>query len=317
MNFKNTALLPLFFLFISNSFAGVAPPLPDYTPDKIARETWVIHGPLGLPSAKNQGFMNNPGIVMTGKGVVIIDPGSSLQSGEMVLRAVSKLTKDPVIAVFNSHIHGDHWLGNQAIKAAYPNAKIYGHPRMIQAIKDGEGDSWVSLMENMTDGATRGTNVTPPAYPVNHGDIIAVGNKHFKIHHYGHCHTHTDIMVEVVEEKVVFLGDNVLENRIPRMVDGNFKGNMHAIDEALKIDATVWVPGHGKTNGKAILKDFHDYLESVYNTAKKAFNNDLDSSDVKPLLLKATTKYNKWSGYEGEIGKHGAQAYLEVEASEF
>ena len=311
------SLIPFILLFMSNTHAGIAPPIPDYTPDKIGEEAWVIHGPLGMPSVKNQGFMNNPGIVFTDKGVVIIDPGSSLQSGEMVLRAVGKLTKKPVMAVFNTHIHGDHWLGNQAIKAAYPNVKIYGHPKMIQAIKDGEGDSWVSLMDKMTDGATIGTNVTPPANAVNHGDELIIGNKHFKIHHHGHCHTHTDIMIEVVEDKIVFLGDNVLADRIPRMSDGNFKGAMHAIDEVIKIDATVWVPGHGKTNGKSMLKDFHNYLSSIYATAKKAFDDDLDSSDVKALLLKETSNYKSWSGYDDEIGKHGTQAYMEVEASEF
>ena len=188
---------------------------------------------------------------------------------------------------------------------------------MIQAIKDGEGDSWISLMDKMTDGATIGTNVTPPANAVNHGDEFIIGNKHFKIHHHGHSHTHTDIMIEVVEDKIVFLGDNVLADRIPRMSDGNFKGVMHAIDEVIKIDATVWVPGHGKTNGKSMLKDFHNYLSSIYATAKKAFDADLDSSDVKALLLKETSNYKSWSGYDDEIGKHGAQAYMEVEASEF
>lgn len=317
MNIIKTAFLTIIFLSIKTAQAGVGAPLPDYTPDKIGNESWVIHGPLGMPSAENQGFMNNPGIVLTDAGVVIIDPGSSLQAGEMVLRALTKLTKKPVVAVFNTHIHGDHWLGNQAIKASFPNAKIYGHPKMIQAVKDGEGNSWVSLMEKLSEGATSGTKVTPPTSAVGHGDIIVVGNKHFKIHHYGHCHTHTDIMIEVVEDKIVFLGDNVLAERIPRMSDGNFKGAMHAIDEVSKVDATVWVPGHGPTNGKSILKNFHNYLSNVYDTAKKAFDKDLDSSDVKPLLLKITSEYKNWSGYEDEIGKHGAQAYMEVEASEF
>lgn len=270
MRFKKSTLLSLFFLFISNSQAGVAPPLPDYTPDKISKQAWVIHGPLGHPSAKNQGFMNNPGIVLTDQGAVIVDPGSSVQAGEMVLRALAKLTKEPVIAVFNTHIHGDHWLGNQAVKKAFPDAKIYAHPKMIQAVKDGEGDSWVSLMEKMTDGATTGTTVTPPTHDVDNGDILSIGNKHFKIHHYGQCHTVTDIMIEVVEDKIIFLGDNVLSNRMARMSDGNFTGSINTINEImLKTDAMIWVPGHGRTGDISLVKDFHHYLSVVYDTAKK------------------------------------------------
>ena len=190
-------------------------------------------------------------------------------------------------------------------------------PVLLLSLSGCTGMDVVSLMDKMTDGATLGTNVTPPDIAVNHGDVITVGNKHFKIHHYGHNHTHTDIMIEDVEDKIVFLGDNVLTKRLPRMSDGNFKGLMTAIDKMAIINATVWVPGHGKTNGKSILKDFHNYLSIVYNTAKEAFEKDLDSSDIKPLLLKATSKYKNWSGYEDEIGKHGAQAYTEVEAALF
>jgi hypothetical protein len=43
----------------------------------------------------------------------------------------------------------------------------------------------------------------------------------------------------------------------------------------------------------------------------------MDSSDVKPIALKATAAYKDWSGYEDEIGPQGAQAYMEVEAAEF
>jgi len=62
------------------------PAVPDYPADRIAKNVYVIHGPLTTPNPENQGFMNNPGIVITGAGVVIIDPGSSVQSGEMVLK---------------------------------------------------------------------------------------------------------------------------------------------------------------------------------------------------------------------------------------
>ena len=126
----------------------------DYPFERVAENTWVIHGPLGHPSVENQGFMNNPGIVLTSAGVVVVDPGSSVQAGEMVLRMISKVTKEPVVATFNTHVHGDHWLGNQAVRAAYPDAPIYAHPRQIEKVKAGAGDSWVAMMKRLTNGFT-------------------------------------------------------------------------------------------------------------------------------------------------------------------
>ena len=151
------------------------PAVPDYPADKVAENVYVIHGPITTPDPQNQGFMNNPGIIVATAGVVIIDPGASVQSGEMVLRAVGKLTNKPVVAVFNSHIHGDHWLGNQAIRTAYPDAAIYGHSNMIELINNGEGKSWVELMEQLTAGKTAGTEVVAPDKSAGHGDEIRVG----------------------------------------------------------------------------------------------------------------------------------------------
>ena len=311
-------LLLLCFLSLSQSLtAATGAPVRDYPFEQVTDSTWVIHGPLEMPNGSNQGCMNNPGIVLTDSGVVVVDPGSSVQSGEMVLRMLKKVSDQPVIAVFNTHIHGDHWLGNQAIRAAYPDAPIYGHTEMLAMVAAGSGDTWVELMDKLTEGATKGTRVVGPSHAVKHGDTIKVGNKTFRIHHYGQAHTRTDIMIEVEEDGVVFLGDNVTADRIPRMTDGNFTGNISAVDKISEVDASTWVPGHGPTGDATILKAYRDYLQAVYSSAEKAFNADLDSSDVKAISLQANTPYNDRSGYDDELGPHGAQAYMEVEAAEF
>lgn len=298
-------------------FAATGEPVRDYPFAQVAENTWVIHGPLEMPNVSNQGFMNNPGIVITDAGIVVVDPGSSLQSGEMVLRMTRQVSDKPVVAVFNTHIHGDHWLGNQAIRAAYPDAPIYGHTEMLAMVADGAGDTWVDLMDRLTEGATRGTRVVAPGHAVKHGDTIKVGNKTFRIHHYGQAHTLTDIMIEVEEDGVIFLGDNVTADRIPRLTDGTFMGNITAIDKIAESNAKTWIPGHGPTGDKSIVSTYRGYLQAVYAAAEQAFNNDMDSSDVKAISVKTTADYKDWAGYNEELGPHGAQAYMEVEAAEF
>ena len=298
-------------------FAETGEPVRDYPFTQVAENTWVIHGPLEMPNVANQGFMNNPGIVITDAGIVVVDPGSSMQSGEMVLRMIKQVSEKPVVAVFNTHVHGDHWLGNQAIRAAYPDAPIYGHTEMLAMIEDGAGDTWVDLMDRLTEGATRGTEVVAPGHAVKHGDTIRIGNKTFRIHHYGQAHTLTDIMIEVEEDDVMFLGDNVTADRIPRLSDGIFMGNINSIDKIMESDAKTWIPGHGPTGDASIVSTYRGYLQAVYTAAQEAFNNDMDSSDVKAISVKTTEAYKDWAGYDDELGPHGAQAYMEVEAAEF
>ena len=288
-----------------------------YAFEKVAKNTWVMHGPRELPNPENKGFMNNPGIVKTSAGLVIIDPGSTLQVGENVLAEIKKISDEDIVAVFNTHIHGDHWLANQAIKAAYPKVKIYGHTNMLAEIEDGAGDNWVKLMDSMTEGASKGTSVVGPDNAVENSREIKVGDTTFKIHNYGVAHTNTDIMIEVVENSVVFLGDNVLSLRIPRTSDGTFQGNISAINKILETNAKTYVPGHGPSGDKTMVETYLNYLTLVYQAAQKAFEDDLDSSDVISITRETTTAYKDWPGYKELLGPQGAQAYSEVEAAEF
>ncbi len=285
--------------------------------EKVAEKTWVMHGPRELPNPANKGFMNNPGIVETSVGLVMIDPGSTVHVGNDVLTEVKKISDQPIVAVFNTHIHGDHWLANQAVKSIYPNVKIYGHPEMLVEIENGEGENWVNTMNTLTEGASLGTEVVAPEHTVDNTDVLKVGDTQFKIHHYGIAHTKTDIMIEVVESSVIFLGDNVLSLRIPRTSDGAFQGNISTIQTILEADISTYVPGHGPTGDKAMVETYLNYLVQVYEAAQKAFEDDLDSSDVLEITKETTAAYKDWHGYNDLLGPQGAQAYAEVEEAEF
>jgi len=132
-------LFLIFGLLVLFNEAVVAGFLDGFKAEKVSEHVYVIHGPLEMPNETNEGFMNNPAFIVTDKGVVVVDPGSSVHTGNMLLREIRKVTDMPVIAVFDTHVHGDHWLGNDAIQRAYPDAAIYGHQTMISMVDQGEG----------------------------------------------------------------------------------------------------------------------------------------------------------------------------------
>jgi len=297
-----------------NEFVNAAFP---YKFEKVADNTWIMHGPRELPNPENRGFMNNPGIVLTTAGIVVIDPGSTVHVGNDVLAEIRQVSEQPIVAVFNTHIHGDHWLGNQAIRAAYPDVKIYGHEKMISSVEAGEGERWLQTMSTLTEGASDGTVVIAPDNAVINDEMITIGETNFKIHNYGVAHTKTDIMIEVVEESVIFLGDNVLALRIPRTSDGTFMGNINSVNTILESSAQVYVPGHGPTGDRAMVEKYVNYLSLIYEAAQQVFRDDLDSSDVIAITKVTTKEYKDWYGYDELLGPQGAQAYSEVEAAEF
>jgi len=296
----------------------IGPPIQgEWVPEEVADGVHVIHGPLGLPSPENQGFMNNPAFVVGEDGVVVVDPGSSLQVGELLLSRIEKVTDKPVVAVFNSHIHGDHWLGNQAIKTRYPDVPIYGHERVGPKVIAGAGAQWISLMLDMTQKATAGTEIVAPDHPVNDGDVIKVAGLTFRVFNNDKAHTDTDIMLLVEERDVMFLGDNAGHGRVLRLEGGSFRGNILALDRALETDAKVFVPGHGKTGGTEAATRYRDYLQTVYGTVEEGYADGLADFEIRPTLVAKLDRWKDWSGFDIELGPHISAAYLEAEAADF
>lgn len=296
---------------------ALAAEVPDYPAEKVSERTWVIHGPLEYPNPKNRGFMNNPSFTVTDKSVVVIDPGSSLQSGEMVLRQLAKITDKPVTHVFSTHIHGDHWLGNHAIANIYPKAKFYAHPNMIKMAHNGEADSWIDLMHNMTEGATDGTKPVIPGEALSNGQEITVDGITFRAHLTKHAHTKTDLMVEIVEDSLLVTGDNILKNRIARMDDGSFRGSAEACDIAKSTAVKTYVPGHGPTGDAEATLMFCDYLTNLYEMVGEKVEEGLSDFEIKPLIQDEFKQFADWPGFDVEFGKHISLAVLEYEQAAF
>ena len=312
-----TTLVLTAWLFSPLCLANKGPAIKDYPAEQVADNVYVIHGPQGLPDPENQGFMNNPAFIITPAGIVVIDPGSSVQTGEMLLRQVAKISNKPVIAVFNTHIHGDHWLGNHAIRAAYPDAPIYGHPNMIALIEAGEGQGWVDRLEQMTEGKTAGTVATSPDKSIENGDTFKYGSTTFRVHHYGKAHTTSDIMIEIPERSIAFLGDNALNDRIPRIDDGDIQGNIEACTRIMATGSSTYVPGHGLSGDAGVPEAFRRYLEILYTTVKKLYDEGLSDFEMKDQVTDALSAYTHWSGFDEQLGKHISLAYLQIEAAEF
>lgn len=299
-----------------SSFAAQAGEIVrDYPLARIAPHTYVIHGPLGYPSVENQGFMNNPGFVVTHDGVVVIDPGSSVQAGRMLLKQMRTVTNKPVTHVFDTHVHGDHWLGNQAIMEAYPKARLIGHPEMIKKLSDGEGEQWVVTMDKSTAGFTKGTRAVVPDVAAADNAEFKIGGMTFRIYAPADAHSHTDIMILAVEDSVVFTGDNVLNQTIGRLVDGTFTGNIAACDRIAAIHAKHYVPGHGPSGDVTVVTNYRQYLAALFSTVKQQYDLGKSDFEMKALVVAKLEPYQDWNRFELEIGPNIGLAVMEIEAA--
>jgi glyoxylase-like metal-dependent hydrolase (beta-lactamase superfamily II) len=297
------------------------PPMPDIAPQQLSRHVWMIFAQDGFPTPENRGMMSNVIFVVTSAGVVVVDSGSSLQIGQMAIRMIRKVTPQPVVAVFNSHYHGDHWLGNHAFAQAYgEQLPIYALPHTIEQIRGVEGNLWRSLMERWTNQATAGTKVVPPNRPAAHGQAMKFGDVTLRLHHHGKAHTPSDLCVEVVEDQVTAVGDIAMTNRIANIDDGSYPGTFKYY-QALTAAAgdQLWLPGHGEGR-RDLLKTYGDFMAGIWEPCLQAVKDGKPESEARALVLRdarVASRAKTMQGFDSNIGKYISLAYLEAEKEAF
>lgn len=291
----------------------------DVSLQKITNRIYVLHGLHELPNQKNGGLISNSGVVITDSGVIIVDSGGGLEVGKRILHLIRELTEMPVVAVFNTHVHGDHWLGNKAVRETYPDAQIFAHGRAIERLREGEAENWLQLIAEMTSPDSAGSEILLPDTALQGGERITIGGLSLIIHHTGHAHTDSDIMVEIPSHRTLFTGDIVEHGRavssdVPQ--DFNAKGQIKAIKYALELPVDIYIPGHGISGGRRVPEASLRFLETLYASVKKYYDEGLQDFEMKDKVESEMTAFSNWFNFK-ELGRLISFVYLQIEEEDF
>lgn len=297
------------------------PPVADIAPIQVSQRVWMILSPDGFPTPENRGMMSNVTFVVTSLGVVILDSGSSLQIGQMALRMIRRVTDKPVVGIFNSHYHGDHWLGNDAFVRQFgPDLPIHALAETRTRILGVEGNAWRSLLERWTNQSTAGTRIVAPNRVVQAGQVLQFGDTRFRMHHYGTAHTPSDLSVEVVEDRVTMVGDIAMTNRIANIDDGSYLGTFKYYEALARAAGDqIWVPGHGEAR-RDLLKTYGQFLAGIWEPCLQAVKDGKTEAQARAAVMqdpRVASRAQTMQGFEGNIGKYVSLAYLEAEKEAF
>lgn len=296
------------------------PPVPDIAPVQVSPHVWMVFAKDGFPTEANQGMMANVVFVVTQKGVVVLDSGGSLQIGQMAIRMIRRVTDRPVVAVFNSHYHGDHWLGNHAFAEAFPGVPIHALAHTREQILGAEGNLWRGLMERWTHQATLGTKIVAPDTVVQPGQVMDYGDVQIRLHHHGKAHTPSDLCMEVVQDRLTYVGDVAMDNRIANIDDGSYLGTFKTYDALTQsLGDQLWLPGHGVAS-RDLLRRYGTFLRGIYEPCVQAVKDGVPMEQARALVLadpRVAARAPTMQGFAGNIGKYVSLAYLEAEKEAF
>jgi glyoxylase-like metal-dependent hydrolase (beta-lactamase superfamily II) len=236
-------------------------PFPAWQTEKVSDDLYVIFGEGGNTTA-----------LLTDEGVVLVDVKFDRNHDEIQKR-VNALTDKPVKYVFNTHSHGDHTGGNAGFA---PSATIIAHRNARAAMVEGKQPGLPQV--SYTDAIT-----------------VTLGGKEVVGRYFGRAHTNGDTWVYFPAQKVLATGDS-FNNGLGNGGTGGFFGLFIApggsiidmtktLDEVLKLDFEMVVPGHGPLATRAHVVKWRAEAEAVRNRIRGMVRDGQSKEDITKMLI--------------------------------
>ena len=289
-----------------------------------------VHVAVATPVHK---VNSNAAIIDTGDGLLVVDSHSKPSAARAVVAQLRDLTPRPVRYVVNTHFHWDHWQGNEAYPAAYPNVEVITSDitreamvrKSLKRIQDhvrampAEVAALRADLAATTDPGRRAelasslrqaeayleeVRALKPALPTMAFEgTMRLFQRDREVHllHLGRAHTEGDVFVYLPKEKIVVTGDAVI-GWTPFMGDGYPEEWGRTLARLEALDVTTMLMGHGEPAGREWLAVFRGYVEALVEAVRQEAATGATLDDVKrrvpdrlaPAYEQAFSKYGSY-----------------------
>jgi len=225
------------------------------------------------------------GIIVTSEGAVVIDALYSEAAGRGERQQIANQIKQPVRYLISSTFHDNFTKGN----VAYADAIRIGHENYRTDL--------LALMKNVPAAEQQ---ARLPQQTYRDRMALHLGGKEIQILHIGRAHTRGDTIVFVPQDRIVYMSELFFYDRFPWMESG-YADWIAAIDTALKLDADIFVPAHGKMEAdprasrRALIRFRQILVDARDAVAKEIAQGATEDQAVARVQL---AQYKDLSGYQ-------------------
>ena len=258
-------LLLIAVLFATLNSASAQQKAVEFTSFQLSDTVYMLSGRGG-----------NVGISTGEDGVYIIDDQVKPVT-DGLLKAIGKISNKPIRFVINTHYHGDHTGGNEAIGST--GSVIIAHDNIRKRMTTEQ----VSIFMG---------NTTPP-YPKGALPVVTF-NDRMSLHLNGETttayyvangHTDGDSIIHFPNSNVIHMGDMYFNGLYPYVdldAGGSIQGMVKAADLALSMtdESTRVIPGHGPLAMTEDLKVYRDFLIKASVNVQELIDKDMSLQQI-------------------------------------
>jgi glyoxylase-like metal-dependent hydrolase (beta-lactamase superfamily II) len=294
-------------------------PLPVY---RLVDNTYLLYGNIATVNEHNRGFNANAGFIVTQQGVIVIDTLGTPKLGRRLLSTVRCITDKPVKFLIVTHNHPDHAYG----AAAYRNIEgvtIIAHHGTLAYNQSETMESSVNyrkqiLGKDMDAFEPLQANIYVDEEPFA-SKRIRLGEEAIDIYNTGKHHSHGDLVVHQLKQKILWISDLAFNQRTTYIGDGDSAQILKAQEWLMQTfpDVRLMVPGHGSAQSPpfSMVEKTRDYVSRLRNTMQQAIEDDVSMIDA----VKAV-EFEDWQNvplYEMNQRANANFVYREMEKAYF
>src|SRR5262249_6536655 len=258
------------------------------------------------------GLDGNSIAVLSRDGVLVFDTNGTPASSAAVLAGIRTLTDQPVRWIVNSHWHWDHWYGNETYQRAFPDVRIVAHEK-TRALMMGPAlefnrpgletqlPGYLKSLEQRaaTNAALKATldedrffldqkshvRHTFPNVVFSDRLAIELGERHVEVLNYGRGVTPGDAFVYLPKEKVLLIGDLVV-NPVTFALSGYPTEWLRTLERIDSLDVETIVTGHGAPlHDRKLLRSTMDVFRVLLREGKAAKEKGLTVDQAKDAII--------------------------------
>ena len=264
--------------------------------------------------AKPQYKINcNAAVIVLDDGVLVVDTHSKPSAARALMAQIKGVTDKPVKYVVDSHFHWDHYQGNEAYPAAWPQGvqiiaseatresiEQRGIPRVKNAIlavpkeidtlrtdlaKATDSARRTALQDNLNQaeqylGELKSMQVALPTVTFDRSLILHGKSRTVQILWLGKAHTDGDVFVYLPAERFIATGD-ALHGWTPFMNDSYPQDWIRTLKAVEQLDFEYALGGHGDVfRGKAQFQMWEQYFTDLMGESAAAYSAGVSLTDT-------------------------------------
>ena len=303
MKYKLFLFIFSFFIFLIIVVEAKAQEEMEIT--EVSENLYTIINPRG----------GNIAFLVTRKGVVVVDAGSTPSDGEKIVSIIKSYSNKPIKYLILTHFHGDHINGI----AGFPkNVKIIAHKSLAKnnesfnkkninnsinkilpsylvnlklqmgSIKNKESDEYIALKKDYDTNQTYFEDIKKIKFrepDITFDDYyrFKIADERIMLEFPNPGHTDDNIVVKFSNHNVIHTGDLVFNGSFPYTIAKHgvdIYNWVKTLDDLYKENIITVIPGHGEIGNKNVLKEQSYYFKNLTQKIEEMKNEGLNLDQI-------------------------------------